>query len=74
MSNMMNETDKPKRHRSFGETMIAIAWSFIGLRRKSDFEHDAEHLNPVHVIAAAIIGVLLFIAVLVLVVRLVVAK
>jgi Protein of unknown function (DUF2970) len=70
----MSETDKPKQHRSFGETMIAIAWSFIGLRRKSDYEHDAEHLNPVHVIAAALIGVLLFIGLLVLVVRYAVAQ
>jgi hypothetical protein len=71
---MTNETDKPKRHRSFGETMIAVAWSFIGLRRKSDFEHDAEHLNPLHVIVAALIGVLLFIGLLVMVVRYVVAQ
>jgi hypothetical protein len=71
---MMNETEEPKRHRSFGQTLIAIAWSFIGLRRKSDFEHDAEHLNPVHVIAAALVGVLLFIGVLVMVVRYVVAS
>jgi predicted PurR-regulated permease PerM len=71
---MMNESREPKRHRSFGETMIAIAWSFIGLRRKSDFEHDAEHLNPVHVIVAALIGVLLFIGLLVLVVHYAVGK
>jgi hypothetical protein len=70
----MNESKEPKRHRSFGQTMIAIGWSFIGLRRKSDFEHDNEHLNPVHVIAAALIGVLLFIGALVLVVRYVVAQ
>jgi hypothetical protein len=70
----MNASKEPKKHRSFGETMIAIAWSFIGLRRKSDFEHDAHHLNPVHVIIAALIGVLLFIGVLVMVVRYAVGK
>jgi hypothetical protein len=70
----MNQPDEPKRHRSFGQTLIAIAWSFVGLRRKSDFEHDNEHLNPVHVIVAGLIGVALFIGLLVLVVRYAVAQ
>lgn len=70
----MNQTDEPKRHRSFGQTLIAIAWSFVGLRRKSDFEHDNEHLNPVHVILAGLIGVALFIGLLILVVRYAVAQ
>ncbi|HEX9172135.1 MAG TPA: DUF2970 domain-containing protein [Telluria sp.] len=70
----MNQTDEPKRHRSFGQTLVAIAWSFVGLRRKSDFEHDNEHLNPVHVIVAGLIGVALFIGLLILVVRYAVAQ
>ncbi|MGW8391393.1 DUF2970 domain-containing protein [Pseudoduganella sp. HUAS MS19] len=52
--------------RSFGETMLAIAWSFIGLRRRSDFERDVGALRPGYVIAGGLIaasclaGILLF--------------
>ncbi len=60
--------------RSFGATMIAIAWSFIGLRRKSDFDKDAAGaMNPVYVIAAGLIGTALFIGILVLAVKLALA-
>ena len=42
--------------RSFGETMQAVAWSFIGLRRRSDFERDVDALRPAYVIAGGLIA------------------
>ncbi|RJG27479.1 DUF2970 domain-containing protein [Massilia cavernae] len=64
----MKQTDSKPRGRSFGGTMKAIAWSFIGLRRKSDFDDDVEGgMNPFYVIIAALIGAALFIALLVFV-------
>ncbi|MDB5932742.1 MAG: hypothetical protein JWQ01_86 [Massilia sp.] len=69
--------DKPNpapRARSFAATMKAIAWSFIGLRRKSDFDQDVDGgMNPVYVIIAALIGVAIFIGALVLAVKLALA-
>lgn len=60
--------------RSFGATMVAVFWSFIGLRRKSDFDKDASGaMNPVYVIAAGLIGTALFIGVLILAVKLALA-
>ena len=60
--------------RSFGSTMIAIAWSFIGLRRKSDFDKDASGaMNPVYVICAGLLGTAMFIGALLLAVRLALA-
>ncbi|MDQ1814356.1 DUF2970 domain-containing protein [Massilia sp. CCM 9210] len=50
--------------RSFSSTLAAIAWSFVGLRRKSDFDRDVTALNPVYVIMAGLIGVALLIATL----------
>ena len=74
----MNESapeEKPsQRKASFAATMKAVFWSFFGVRRKSDYERDAAQLNPVHVLVAGIIGALLFIGILVMIVRLVVAK
>lgn len=56
--------------RSFGETMLAVAWSFIGLRRRSDFERDVDALRPAYVIAGGLLAVSCFIAILLAAVRL----
>jgi hypothetical protein len=63
-----------KRKASFLATMKAVLWSFLGLRKKSAYEQDAAQLNPVHVIIAGLIGAAIFITVLVLIVKQVVAK
>lgn len=64
-----NNAGKP-RQRSFMATMVAIAWSFVGLRSKKDFDEDrAGGMNPVYVIIAALIGVGIFIAALMFFVR-----
>jgi hypothetical protein len=51
--------------RSFGQTLAAVAWSFSGLRRKSDFDQDVNAFNPVFVVLAGLLGVLLFVGVLI---------
>lgn len=63
-----------QRKASFGSTMKAVFWSFFGIRKKSDYEQDAAHLNPVHVIIAGLIGALIFIATLLIIVKSVVAE
>ena len=62
-----------QRKASFSATMKAVCWSFFGIRKKSDYEKDAQQLNPVHVIIAGVIGAAIFIAVLLLIVNSVVA-
>ena len=62
------------RKGSFLQTMQAVAWSFFGVRKKSDYEKDAAQLNPVHVVIAGVIGAMIFIAILMLIVKSVVAK
>ena len=63
-----------QRKMSFGATMKAVFWSFFGVRKRQDYEKDAAQLNPVHVIIAGLIAAALFIAVLLFIVRMVVAK
>jgi len=72
----MNDQEQrpPARPATFGATMKAVFWSFFGVRKRRDYEHDAANLNPIHVIVGALIGVAPFIGILVLVVRMVVAK
>ncbi|MFZ6639561.1 DUF2970 domain-containing protein [Undibacterium sp. TC4M20W] len=71
---MTDLKDASKRKASFLATMKAVFWSFLGIRKKTDYEQDAAQLNPVHVIIAGIIGALIFISVLIMIVRHVVAK
>ena len=58
-----------KKQRSFMATMVAIAWSFIGLRRKKDFDEDVGGLNPFYVIIGGLIAVAVFIAILLTIVH-----
>jgi hypothetical protein len=64
--------NEAKKTRSFMGTMVAIAWSFIGLRRKSDFDQDVGGLNPVYVIIGGLIGTAIFIGILLTIVNMVV--
>jgi len=59
---------------SFLASMKAVFWSFFGVRKRKDYEHDAANLNPFHVILAALLGVAIFIGVLLFVVKLAVAQ
>ena len=57
---------------SFGQSMKAVFWSFFGVRKRRDLEADATQLNPLHVLAAALISVAILIGVLILIVHAVV--
>jgi hypothetical protein len=68
----MNENGGSPRKSSFGQSMRAVLWSFFGVRKRRDLEADATQLNPLHVVAAALIAAAILIGVLILVVRVVV--
>lgn len=70
----MSEPSPVQRPGSLLQTVRAVAWSFFGVRRASDYEQDVQRLNPVHVVIAGIVGALVFIAALVLLVRWVVGS
>jgi hypothetical protein len=71
----MDDSEKPdKRKASIGATFKTVLSSFIGLRNKSANEKDVGPLNPVHLIIAAIICALIFITILLVIVKNVVAK
>lgn len=60
---MMSEADVPRRA-TFGQTAAAVLWSFFGVRKRADYEQDAQTLNPVHVIIMGIAGAAAFIGIL----------
>lgn len=54
---------------SFLHTIKTVAWSFIGIRKHSEFQNDVGRLNPFHIVVVALIGVALFVGALVLLVN-----
>jgi hypothetical protein len=69
----MSEADVPRRA-SFGQTASAVLWSFFGVRKRADYERDAQTLNPVHVIIMGIVGAAAFIGVLLALIKFVVLR
>lgn len=71
----MDDLNKGKKRKaSISATIKAVLWSFFGVRKRRDYENDAEQLNPVHVIIAGLIGAAIFVVTLLLIVNSVVAK
>ena len=42
-------------------TVRAVAWSFLGIRRRSGLEEDMRRLNPLHVVLVAFAAVALLV-------------
>jgi hypothetical protein len=62
------------RRGSFLRTLTAVAWSFFGVRRSSDYQKDVTQLNPVHVVIAGLAAAAVFVLGLVMLVRWVIAS
>lgn len=64
-------TDNPPapRRGSLLRTVKAVAWSFIGLRKGSEYQEDIKQLNPLHIVIVGFLGVILFVGTLMLIVK-----
>ena len=45
-------------------TLLAVVWSFFGVRKSKDLERDANELNPLHVVIVGVIVAAVFVGVL----------
>jgi len=72
----MEKTQEPtpakQRKASLKQTAGAVFWSFFGVRKRADHEADITRLNPVHVIVMGILGAAIFVATLIVIVKIVV--
>lgn len=67
-------SDTPKRPKATAlETVIAVLWGFLGVRRKSDFQEDIVKLNPIHLMITGFVLCFAFVIALMLVVHWVVS-
>ena len=55
-------------------TFKAVAWSFFGVRKASEYDKDVAQLNPVHVIIVGVLMAAAFVVVLLLLVKWVVGS
>jgi hypothetical protein len=53
---------RPPPRGSLLRTIKAVAWSFAGIRKNSEYQEDLGKLNPIHIIVVALAGVALFVA------------
>jgi hypothetical protein len=60
--------------RPIWRSIVAVSWSFIGIRKNSEFQEDLSHITPLHILGVGLVAGLLFVAGLMFVVNLVVAK
>lgn len=66
--------DATRRPVSALQTMRAVGWSFLGIRRSSGLEDDVQKLNPVHLVIGGLLGAAVFVGAVVLLVRWVVTS
>jgi hypothetical protein len=66
------EVDAQKRQRRkvpLGRTLLAVLWSFFGVRKAKDLERDVTELNPLHVVIAGVVVAALFVGALYMLVQ-----
>ena len=64
----------PPASASLWRSIRTVAWSFLGVRKNSEFQEDLARVSPFHIIAVGIAGALIFVLGLVVLVNWVVAK
>ena len=62
-----------KKKGTFMQSMKAVMWGFLGVRKQSGLQEDVASLSFVHIIIAGVVGALVFMAILLLIVKLVVS-
>lgn len=61
----MNPEPAHRPKASVLRTVKAVAWSFIGLRKGSEYREDLEKVNPLHVIGVGLAGIFALVACLI---------
>ncbi len=64
---------QPVRKGSLWRTIVAVGWSFLGIRKSSEFQEDIAKITPLHILGVGLAAGLLFVAGVILIVNLVVA-
>lgn len=58
-----------RRKASLGRTLLAVFWSFFGVRKSRDLARDVGELNPLHIVVAGVIAAAIFVGALIVLVQ-----
>jgi amino acid transporter len=70
-------TDQPQpvsKKGSLWRSIVAVSWSFLGIRKSSEFQEDIAKITPLHVLGVGLVAGLLFVIGLMVIVNLIVTK
>jgi amino acid transporter len=59
---------------SLWRTIAAVGWSFLGIRKSSEFQEDIARLTPLHILIVGLVAGVLFVIGLMVIVNWVVGK
>ncbi len=59
----------PTARSSFLRSLVAVLWSFAGIRKSSDHKKDLQTIRPEHAIIAGILVAIVFVVSLILIVQ-----
>jgi amino acid transporter len=65
---------QPVRKGSMWRAIVAVAWSFLGVRKSSEFQEDIAKITPLHILGVGLVAGLLFVIGLMVIVNLIVTK
>ena len=65
MSGSDSVTHAGRRKASLLRTLLAVFWSFFGVRKSKDLERDVSELNPLHLVVAGVVVAALFVGALI---------
>ena len=55
---------RDRRKASVRRALLAVLWSFFGVRKARDLERDVSELNPLHVVIAGVLVAAMFVGLL----------
>jgi Protein of unknown function (DUF2970) len=64
------DTPLPQKRATTFQVVMAVAWSFLGIRKWQSYENDVTSITPIQAVIGGIIGVLLFITAVIILVNL----
>lgn len=54
-----------RRSGSLVDTVKAVLWGFLGVRRRADYEKDIQRLNPLHLLVVGLVLAFAFVGALI---------
>ena len=73
-NDLEHNTTEQAAQPSFLRSLVAVLWSFAGIRKSSEHRKDMETIRPEHVIIAGLLAGAVFVVSLILIVQFVISS